>query len=128
MSPDERRDTSEARLGKASQALEDSELLLSHASLSGAINRLYYAMFYAAYALVVRDGLDLHKHSAVIAHVHREYVKKGLISHELGRTLLDAFDRREEADYHALNRCNLDAVKDLLEKSSTVRGADKSDS
>jgi uncharacterized protein (UPF0332 family) len=92
MMSDERRRVVEAWLDKANNALADAEILLSRESLTGTINRCYYAMFYAAYAIVLHDGLELHKHSAVISYIHREYVKSDRISKELGRALLTAFD------------------------------------
>jgi uncharacterized protein (UPF0332 family) len=107
----------EAWLAKADDALADAAILLSRESLTGTINRCYYAMFYAAYAIILQDGLELHKHSAVISHIHREYVKPGRISKELGRALLTAFDRREEADYHAMVRFSLKDVSSLLEQA-----------
>ena len=117
MMPEDQRRVIEAWLVKADDALTDAAILLSHESLTGTMNRCYYAMFYAAYALVLRDGLELHKHSAVISHIHREYVKSGRISEELGRALLTAFDRREEADYHAMIRFSLEDVSNLLDQA-----------
>jgi uncharacterized protein (UPF0332 family) len=117
MTSDERRRTIEAWLAKADEALADAAMLLNRESLGGTVNRCYYAMFYAAYALVLNNGLELHKHRAVISHIHREYVKTERISRELGRALLTAFDRRTQADYHAMVHFGLKDVSKHLEEA-----------
>ena len=117
MTSEDRRPTIEAWLAKADQALADATLLLAHESLTGTMNRCYYAMFDAASGLVIRDGLALHKHGPVISHIHREYVKADRISKELGRALLAAFDRRGEADYHVMVRFSLGEVSELLDQA-----------
>jgi uncharacterized protein (UPF0332 family) len=80
MTSDDRRQLSAAWLAKANEVLADAAVLLAQQSLTSALNRCYYAMFYAASALVICDGLTLHKHRAVISYIHREYVKTGRIS------------------------------------------------
>jgi len=117
MTPEDRYPTIEAWLIKADQALADAALLLDHESLAGTINRCYYAMFYAASTLALRDGFSLHKHRAVISYIHREYVKSGRMSKELGKALLAAFDWRTDADYHAMVRFSLGDVSQLLEQA-----------
>jgi len=117
MTSEDRRRTIEAWLAKADEALADAAILLGRKSLSGTMNRCYYAMFYAAYALVIQDGLTLHKHRAVISHIHREYVKTGCIAQEFGRALLSAFDRRTQADYHAMVHFGLEDVAQILEQA-----------
>lgn len=107
----------EAWLAKADQALADAATLHTRESLTGTMNRCYYAMFYAASALAIHDGFTFHKHRAVISYIHREYVKAGRISKDLGRGLLEAFDRRTEADYHAMVHFGLDDVAELLDQA-----------
>ena len=107
----------EAWLAKADQALADAATLHTRESLTGTTNRCYYAMFYAASALAIHDGFTFHKHRAVISYIHREYVKTGRISKDLGRGLLAAFDRRTEADYHAMVHFSVDDVAELLDQA-----------
>ena len=75
MTSENRHPTVEAWLAKADQALADAAILLANQSPAGTINRCYYAMFYAASAPAIQDGLALHKHRALISFIHREYVK-----------------------------------------------------
>src|SRR5258708_25281821 len=64
-----------------------------------ALSRVYYSMFYAARALLVSRGIDLHRHSAVIAAVGREFVRTGVIHLSFHRAVIAAFQAPGPADY-----------------------------
>ncbi|MBI5957026.1 MAG: HEPN domain-containing protein [Chloroflexi bacterium] len=66
-----------------------------------AISRAYYAMFYAASALLASKGLSRSKHSGVHSAFGEQFVKAGLIEPEYARMLINAFDSRLDADYEA---------------------------
>src|SRR5438552_8854669 len=66
---------------------------------SGALNRLYYAAFYAARALLATKTLDSSRHSGVIALFQEHFVKSGLISTDVARALPRAFEKRQTSDY-----------------------------
>lgn len=66
---------------------------------SVAISRAYYAMFYAASALLASKGMSRSKHSGVHAAFGEQFVKTGLIEPEYARMLINAFDSRLDADY-----------------------------
>jgi len=87
------------RIQQAQQALQEADLLY-HASLFlGAINRAYYAMFYAIQALIVLQNEVTSKHSGAIAFFDREFIKTGIFPKDLSRSLHLAFDRRQMNDY-----------------------------
>jgi hypothetical protein len=83
----------------ARRSLDDARLLNTASSVRGAVNRAYYAMFYAASALVIANGRSFSKHSALISYVHREFVKPGVLEKKHGRALQKAFENRTEGDY-----------------------------
>jgi len=64
-----------------------------------AINRAYYAVFYAASALPVTQGLARSKHSAVIASFRQHFVKPGLLEIEYSRIYERLMDDRQTSDY-----------------------------
>ena len=65
----------------------------------GAINRAYYAMFYAIQALMIKNKVKVSKHTGVIAFFDREFVKPGIIDKEFSKWLHRLFDLRQDADY-----------------------------
>jgi uncharacterized protein (UPF0332 family) len=65
----------------------------------GAVNRYYYAAFYAARALLAVRELDSSRHSGVISLFQAQFVKLGLIKTETARALPRAFEKRQKSDY-----------------------------
>jgi uncharacterized protein (UPF0332 family) len=64
-----------------------------------AMARTYYAMFYTAEALLVERGLRFRKHGAIHAALGEQFIKSGVLDAKFHRWLLDAFDKRIQADY-----------------------------
>jgi uncharacterized protein (UPF0332 family) len=86
-------------LEKARRAIHAAETLLQHEEVEFAAGRAYYAMFYTAEALLSEKGLYSHRHGGVHALFGQEFIKTGLMDAKFHRFLLDAFDRRLQADY-----------------------------
>lgn len=76
-------------MAKAHSSLTAAKKLWEELLFAESISRSYYAMFYAAKALLLMDGIDVSKHSAVAAAFGREYVKTGKIDSRYHRMLLD---------------------------------------
>jgi uncharacterized protein (UPF0332 family) len=87
------------RLSQAHETLREAKILLDASATRGAINRAYYAMFYALLALLATKQLGSSKHSGAIALFDREFVKSGKFPRELSRALHLAFDQRQRYDY-----------------------------
>lgn len=119
------------RLEQAQTALDDAGYLLAgERSPQSIINRAYYAMFYAAVALLQKIGKIPSKHAGVISLFDTEFVKQGIFPKELSRDFHKAFELRQASDYrttkppqrnqaeHALNGAVdfVQAVKDYLQK------------
>jgi len=87
------------RIARAHEALDEANLLIEQRHCTGALNRLYYAAFYAARALLATKTLDSSRHSGVIALFQEHFVKTGLISTDAARALPRAFEKRQTSDY-----------------------------
>lgn len=72
-------------LARSRQAVETGQLVLAHEDFIAAVNRAYYAIFYAANALLATKGLERSKHSGVIAAFRQHFVKTGLVDAEFSR-------------------------------------------
>lgn len=84
---------------RAERSLEAALLLIENEYYSETISRAYYAMFYAATALLHSEGITVTKHSAVIAQVGQHFAKTGKIETNLHKAFIDVFDERQTADY-----------------------------
>ena len=87
------------RLERAREAFAEGDQLLTAGSARGAVNRLYYAAFYAARSLLATKNLESSKHSRAIALFQQHFVKTGDAPVEVARVLQQSFDARQLADY-----------------------------
>lgn len=83
----------------ASASLDEATTLIDRRLWRGALNRLYYAAFYAARALLATRDLQASKHSGVIAVFQQHFVKTGTVDPHIARTLPQTFEARVAADY-----------------------------
>jgi uncharacterized protein (UPF0332 family) len=112
-------------LNKAGTSLIAAESLMAEGLFHDAISRAYFAMFYAAKALLIRDGFETSKHSAVIATFGREYSRTGRIDSRYHRLLIEGFKRRQKADYDVYWMIDHDTAKAYLtEARSFVRAVE----
>lgn len=86
-------------LEHAREMLEVASHNLADGFYGSAINRAYYAVFYAANALLATQGLARSKHSGVIAAFREHFVKTGLVEIEFGDIYGRVMDDRHVGDY-----------------------------
>jgi uncharacterized protein (UPF0332 family) len=89
----------EAYLAKAHHALEVAWKLQTGGELADAAGKAYYAMFYAAQALLRAHRIEVVKHSAVASMLGRHFAKTGDLDPKFHRMFLNARRVREVADY-----------------------------
>ncbi len=89
----------QANLERAEQAVEAAGKLLSEGYYDFAASRAYYAAFYAATALLLKEGMEFSKHSGVIAAIHRQFIKTGKFEKQFGKDLNWLFELRSVGDY-----------------------------
>ena len=93
------KELSKYRYECAEEALQDAEIMFDNGRYKNALNRAYYAVFYALRAVNALDGFDSSKHSGVIAYFNQTYVKTGIFKKEISRIIKLASEKREQADY-----------------------------
>jgi uncharacterized protein len=80
----------------------------------GAVNRIYYAMFYAVSALAFSRGFSTSSHSQLRGYFNREFVKTGIIPIHHGQAYGVAFDSRKKGDYDDLVEFEREQVQAML--------------
>ena len=84
---------------KAEESMASARREFEAGSLFFAMNRLYYAAFYAVSALLMAQRLSFKKHSGVRAAFHKQFIKTGLLDQKWGRLYDQLFEDRQEGDY-----------------------------
>ena len=86
-------------LDHARESLESAASSIVHGFCATAINRAYYAIFYAASGLLLTKDISRSKHSGVIAAFRQYFVGPGLIEPEYSDLYGDVMDARVDSDY-----------------------------
>ncbi|MGD0826819.1 MAG: HEPN domain-containing protein [Desulfobaccales bacterium] len=106
------------RLEQAQTALEDGKFLLEGGrSPQSIVNRAYYAMFYAALALLQQIGKVPSRHTGVISLFDTEFVVKGIFPKELSRDFHKTFELRQIFDYRFLDPASAAKAQEILQKA-----------
>ena len=107
------------RLEQADEALAAAALNLANGLERSAINRAYYAMFYAVLALLAERTIETSRHSGAVAQFDLLYVKPQVFRSELSRSLHRAFLHRQAADYGAEPTLTRSEIESLTSEART---------
>jgi uncharacterized protein (UPF0332 family) len=108
----------EYRWGLAQETLNDAKLYSSSGgSPRSAVNRAYYAMFYAVLSLFAKTNSSLRtsKHSTIIGVFDKEFIITGKLPREVSRNLHRAFDDRQEFDYKDYARVEKTDAEEIIQ-------------
>lgn len=94
-----RRTTIALEVERGDGALASAELLLAAGMLPDAVSRAYYAAFHHARAMLLTLGEEPASHAGVERLLHRDLVRPGTLSPEIGRLFGRLQKTRHEADY-----------------------------
>ena len=114
MKPEERNDYAKYRMEKSRETLEVASLLIQNGKWNSAVNRLYYATYYAVSGLLVKSGIESKTHAGVKTQFLLYFVKTGKIGMNLGKLYADLFDWRQKGDYGDFFDFNEEDVVPLL--------------
>ena len=127
LSEEERRAIVLYRIEKVYAALEDVDKSITMNMWNVAANRLYYALYYAASALLVHDKHTVRTHNGVIVLLNQYYVKSEILTKEDGWLFGRIFAFRQGCDYDDFIDASeeevmiyLPKVKALVEKIVTL--------
>jgi len=87
------------RLERAKETLQDAKLLAEKQRWNSAINRLYYAAYYAVIALLLKGNFKTTTHNGVKSKFSEQFIKTKLFPAELGRIYSQLFTWRQKGDY-----------------------------
>ena len=105
------------RLERAVSSLEEAKYMANGGYYNSAINRLYYACYYAVVALLLKNGILAQTHHGVRAMLGLHFTSKDKLSAEDNRTFSTLFEKRHSSDYDDFVYCDADMVNELYPKA-----------
>jgi len=107
---------------RANRALQTAEMLVS-TDAESAVSRAYYAAFHAVTAVFALRGRSFTKHSALRAAVHKDLVKSGEWSVELGKDYDLVMSLRQTSDYAGTARMSEENARQAVESAQRIIAA-----
>ncbi|MBC5633213.1 HEPN domain-containing protein [Parabacteroides hominis] len=109
----------EYRLERAHHTLEEADYMYKGDYFNASVNRLYYACFYAASALLVAKSIEATTHNGVKTMLSYHFVRTGILSLEHGTTFSNLFDKRHSGDYEDFAYCDSALVEYLRPRAES---------
>lgn len=117
-----KKDLASHRLSMAKEYLITAKRDLDNEDYKASASRSYYAIFHSIRALLALTGIDFRKHSAIISHFNKEYIKSGRFDVKFATLIAMAFKVRNKSDYDDFYVISKEEVKQqLIETDSFIR-------
>jgi uncharacterized protein (UPF0332 family) len=102
------------RLSQAAESLNEARLLVRQDMRLGAMDRIYFTMFYCACALLASKEFGPARDGNVATTFHREFIKTGLLPQEIGDRFKRATQLHHDADPGSKTPPDAARLQDLL--------------
>ena len=87
------------KLDKATQTIREAEVMADAGFYNASVNRLYYAAYYAASALMLSEELETGTHKGTKTMLGLKFIYTGKMEREYGQIYQRLFDSRQAGDY-----------------------------
>lgn len=94
-----RQDYINYRIQRAEESYEDALILAERKRWNSAVNRLYYACFYAVIAILLQRNVETKSHDGARRQFGLTVVTEGLVEKRLGKLYTRLFNIRHKGDY-----------------------------
>lgn len=114
LTDNERRALTGYRIEKAKTTFREAQKVAALSLWNLTANRLYYALYHAASALLLSDGLTSHTHKGLLAQINLTYVKDGRLTKSEGKLIRQLYTMRQEGDYEDFLEVTEEEIKEAI--------------
>ncbi len=108
------------RIDSALETMETAKWCVESEHYKDAINRCYYAAFYAVKAVLALEGVDFKRHKDVVAYFNQNYIATDKFPREVGKKLANLQRKRENSDYDDFFIASLEETEKQLESAEYI--------
>ena len=105
------------RIERAYGSLKEAKLMAQGEFYNASINRLYYACYYMAVALLLKNNISAQTHSGVKTMLGMHFTSKGKLSISASKIFTTLFEKRHSSDYDAFVYCDQEMFDELYPKA-----------
>ena len=117
LTEEQRKDIVRYRMENALSTLEEVKSHRENGFYNTAINRMYYACYYASSALLIANGIVTKSHEGVRQQLGLNFVLTGKLSQEQGKFYSRLFSKRSSGDYEDFINHTMTTVDELFPKA-----------
>ena len=107
------------RIERAYATMKEAAVMMEKEFYNAAVNRLYYACYYATEALLLKHRIEAKSHAGVKAMLGLHFVSKGLVPVSIGKILSTLYEKRQSGDYDDFIYCDKEMTEDLTTQAQT---------
>lgn len=115
MTKEEKKDYALYRIETAYKTVDAAKILAEKNFWNSAVNRLYYALFYAVNALLVVNDINTKSHAGSKSQFSLHFIKTGKFDKKYGKLLAELYDWRQKGDYENIFEYDADSVMPLFD-------------
>ena len=105
------------RLERASKTIQEAVDLLEKDHFNAAVNRLYYACYYAVSALLAKNNIQVHTHAGAKQMFGMNFIVNDELPRKYNVIYAELFDKRHSGDYDDFLYFDRETVERLLPES-----------
>ncbi len=105
------------RIERACGSLKEAKLMAEGGFYNASINRLYYACYYMAVALLLKNNISAQTHSGVKTMLGMHFTSNGKLSISASKIFTTLFEKRHSSDYDAFVYCDQEMFDELYPKA-----------
>lgn len=110
---DSRRALITYRIQRAYETLKEAEVMIRESFYNASVNRMYYACYYAAVALLLKFDIQAQTHNGVKTMLGLHFISTGKLPLKIGKTFSTLFEKRQSGDYDDFVYSDREMVEDL---------------
>lgn len=103
------------RIETAYKTLDAAKILADNGFWNSAVNRLYYSLFYAVNAILVKNKIISQSHSGTRSQFSLYFIKTGKLDKKYGKLFAELYDWRQKGDYENLFEYDAESVFPLFD-------------
>jgi uncharacterized protein (UPF0332 family) len=87
------------RIEQAKSTVREAEYIMNNDMLRGAMNRIYYSMFYMLQALSLKFQFESSKHAQLLGWFNKTFIHSGKIDVRFSKIITKGYNLRTQGDY-----------------------------
>ena len=101
------------RIQRAYETLKEAQVMMRESFYNAAVNRLYYACYYAAVSLLLKYDHQPQTHNGVKTMLGLHFISTGKLPIKIGKIFSTLFEKRHSGDYDDFVYCDKEMLDNL---------------